>query len=286
MTITTHNFAKPARLTGNWSQRLTAWFQSAFALASKTWAKEVSGSLEARVRDIEIVRCGEALSRLDEAAAGYRISLAGNRLRTLLIVSRPLLLTFVDGLLGQAVEKLPADRELTDVERPIAEYFLQTLWLTFFKDTWPGAVQVIWEFPQAENNPQCSRLFAPDELIVVFTCEIRGPFGVQECSWLFQKKGLAELMGWDEGDVVPTEPQGSRIETLVRSLPLDVVVVLGGVDICISQLSQLQVGDVILLNQRVGEPLTALIGDEAKFRGWAGRTGSSLAFRIDSLIEG
>jgi flagellar motor switch protein FliM len=286
MTITVHNFAKPARLTGDWSQRLTGWFQSAFALATKAWAKEVSGTLEARLRDIEIVRCGEILARVDEAAAGYRVALAGNRLRTLLILPRPLLLTLIDGLLGQAVEQLPADRELTDVERPIGEYFLQTLWLAFFKDTWPGAVQVIWEFPQSESNPQCSRLFAPDELVVVFSCEIRGPFGVQECFWLFQKKGLAELMGWDESDAVSTEPQGSRIEALVRSLPLDIVVVLGGVEICISQLSQLQVGDVILLNQRVGEPLTAKIGDEAKFRGWAGRSGSSIAFRIDSLIEG
>jgi flagellar motor switch protein FliM len=286
MTITVYNFAKPARLTGDWSQRLTGWFYAAFALATKAWAKELSGSLEASVCDIDIARCGEILSGLGEAVAGYRVALVDTRLPTLLILPRPLLLTLVDGLLGQAVDQLPADRELTDVERPICEYFLQTLWLAFFKDTWPGAVQGIWEYPQAENNPQCSRLFAPDELVVVFTCEIRGPFGAQTCTWLFQKKGLAELMGWDESDAVSTEPQGSRIETLVRSLPLDVVVVLGGVEICISQLSQLRVGDVILLNQRVVEPLTALIGDEAKFRGWAGRSGSSIAFRIDSLIEG
>jgi flagellar motor switch protein FliM len=286
MTITVHNFAKPAQLIGDWSQRLTGWFQSAFVLAGKAWAKEISGALEAHVRHIEIVRCGEFLSRLDDAAAGYRITLAGNRLPTLLVLSRPMLLALVDGLLGQALESLPADRELTDVERPIAEYFLQTLWLTFFKDTWPGPVPGIWEFPQAERNLQCSRLFAPDELVVVFSCEIRGTFGVQECSWLFQRKGLAELLGWNEDAVGSKEPQASRIETLVRSLPLDVVVVLGGVEICISQLSTLQVGDVILLNQRVSEPLTALIGDEAKFLGWAGRTGSSMAFRIDSLIEG
>jgi flagellar motor switch protein FliM len=286
MTITLHNFAKPARLAGDWKQRLSSWFQAAFMLAGKAWSREIAGALEAHVVDIETVRAADVLAEFGDRSAGYRILVAGNRLPTLLLLPRPLLLTVIDGLLGATVDTLVADRELTAVEQSVAEYFLQTLWLTAFKDSWPCAAQVIWQFPRAEPNPGCSRLFAPDELVAAFRCELRGPFGVQECVWLFQKKGLAEVMGWGDGDPILAEPHGSRIEMLVHQLPLDVVVVLGDVEVCISQLSQLQVGDVILLNQRTNEPLTALVGDEPKFRGWAGRAGFSTAFRIDSLIGG
>jgi flagellar motor switch protein FliM len=286
MTITLHNFAKPARLAGDWKQRLSGWFQSAFALAGKAWSREISGSLEAHLGDIEMVRACDILSECGARSAGYRIVVAGTRLPTLLLLPRPLLLTVIDGLLGATVAALAADRELTAVEQSVAEYFLQTLWITSFKDTWPCEEQAVWQFPRAEANPECSRLFAPDELVVAFRCELRGPFGTQACAWLFQKKGLAEVMGWGDNDPLLAEPPGSRIEMLVRQLPLDLVVVLGDVEVCISQLSQLQIGDVILLNQRTNEPLTALVGDEPKFRGWAGRSGSGTAFRINSLIEG
>ncbi len=286
MTVTAYNFAKPAQLSGEGNQRLLGWFRTAFALAGKAWAKEFPYALQAGERDLDTRRCGDVLARLGDGTVGFRIVIAGNRLPTLLLLPRPLLLALVGGLLGESAEQLPADRELTAVEQSLAEYFLQTLWLPFFKDAWPGAVQAIWEWPQPEPNLACSRLIAADEPVVVFSWSLTGPFGAAPCTWLFHRKGLAELIGHGEAEAAPAEPAGTRVEALVRNLPIDLVVVLGSADVCLSQLAHLQVGDVILLNQRVGEPLTARVNDEPKFRGWAGRSGSGTAFRIDSVIEG
>jgi len=284
MTIRAYNFAKPPRLVGDWNQRLTGWFSAALHLAAKGWPRDLPFALEAHTLELDTFRCADALARLPDGQAGYRIVIAGNRLPTLLVLPRPLLLALVGGLLGETGEQLPEDRELTPVEQSLAEYFLQNLWVPFFKETWPSAVQVIWEWPQPEPNPQCSRVVPSDASVVVFTCVLRGPFGEQTCSWLFPKKGLAELLGAAEPDAPPADAATARVETLVRNLPLDFVVVLSRVEISLAQLAELQVGDVILLHQRVGEPLAAQVGDETKFLGWAGRSGSSTAFRIESVI--
>jgi flagellar motor switch protein FliM len=222
---------------------------------------------------------------MQDSLAGYRITIGENRLPTLLLVPRSLLLVLTLGLLGETVERAPDDRELTDLERSLIEYFLQTQWLPAFKETWPSDVDAIWQSPQTEVNPACSRLFKPDELVLVFTCVVMVPFGEQKLSWLFHKKGLAQLVGLRETTATPADPAHSNLEALVRGMPLDLVVVLGKVELGIAQLARLEVGDVLLLHQQVSEPLTAMVGDEPKFRGWAGRAGTSAAFRIESLID-
>jgi flagellar motor switch protein FliM len=284
MTIRAYNFAKPPSLVGDWNQRLTAWFQAALHLAAKAWPREMPFALDPRIAELDTFRCADALARLPDGQVGYRILIAGNRLPTLLVLPRRLLLALVGGLLGETGETLPDDRELTPVEQSLAEYFLQNLWVPFFREAWPGAVQVIWEWPQPEPNPQCSRFVPADTSVVVFTCVLHGPFGEQSCVWLFPRKGLAELLGAAEPDTAPAESAAVRVEALVRNLPMDIVVILGRVEISLAQLAELQVGDVIVLQQRVGEPLTAQVGDETKFLGWAGRSGASTAFRIESVI--
>ncbi|MFO0865831.1 MAG: FliM/FliN family flagellar motor C-terminal domain-containing protein [Gemmataceae bacterium] len=78
---------------------------------------------------------------------------------------------------------------------------------------------------------------------------------------------------------------GNQLEALVRNLPLDVTVILGTVEVPLAQLANLQRGDLILLEQRISEPLSAYLGDKPFFRGWPTRAGSYQAFAIDSLLD-
>src|SRR4051794_41112477 len=128
MSIRAYDFAKPPRASGSWFQRLTSWFRAAFQQAAKAWARELPFALEPDLRDIDVVRAADALHLLPDNSVGYKIAIAGSQLPTLLVLPRPLLLAIVQGLLGESCDKLPEDRDLTEVERSLVEYFLQTLW--------------------------------------------------------------------------------------------------------------------------------------------------------------
>ncbi len=87
---------------------------------------------------------------------------------------------------------------------------------------------------------------------------------------------------------VPTRSEQDtprKLEALVRELPIEVTVDLGMVELPIAQLARLTPGDLLILNQRVSEPLIARVDSRPKFRGWPGRVGSRQSLQIESLRE-
>jgi len=292
MNIVSYNFADPARLPGEQEQRLTAWLRSACALANKGWSKEFLYQVQGRFQGVASARPAEALAALPETVLAYPVAV-GERLITLLAFPRPLVLTLVCGLIGDRGDQLHADRELTVVEESLFEYFLQRLWFPAWKETMPyhppvnqeGEGAPRWEIRQRLTNPRWSKLFAKQERLVRCTLVVQGPFGEQECWWLTPGKDLFPLLGIASVAVEATPVAGPKLESVVKEIPVDVTVLLGSVDLPLSQLSRLSPGDVIILNQRVWEPLVAQVGGLTKLQGWAGRAGSLQAFQVQSIQD-
>jgi len=111
-----HDFTKPTRLPTDWHQRLTAWFKTALALASKTWAKELPVALETSFKDVDLCFAHQALARLSDGFLAYRVKLAQDRVPTFFTMPKALLLNLVGALLGEKATDT-AERELTPVEK-------------------------------------------------------------------------------------------------------------------------------------------------------------------------
>jgi len=282
-----HDFTKPTRLPTDWQNRLTSWFRSAVALANKSWAKELPVPLEVSVLALDVCFAHQALSRLTEAFLAYRVKVAGERVPTLFTLPRPLLLNLVGALVGEKTADA-ADRELTPVEENLMEYFLAKYWLTLFRETWPGSNPVSWVLEPREANPQCSKVFSPADVLVSLNWQIKGPWGESAGTWLFQKKGLLEELGGADTLTpapIPEAQVSARRQAIISALPIAIEVVLGTAELKLSQLSRLQVGDVVVLDQRCDEGATAKAGDRNLFRGQVGRVGSCKALRIESAVE-
>ena len=84
---------------------------------------------------------------------------------------------------------------------------------------------------------------------------------------------------------VPDASTRVRLESLVRELNTEVAVRLGTVQLSTPQLANLRVGDLVVLDQRVGDPLQATIGDEPRYLGWPGQVGLRQAYVIDSEVR-
>jgi flagellar motor switch protein FliM len=213
--------------------------------------------------------------------------IAGTCLPTLLVLPRLLLLQLIGLMLGDNVEAA-TDRDLTLVEENLADYFLVHLWLPFFRESWPGAHMVPWELQERDSNPQGGRFFGAADVLLNFSWQLRGPWGEASGLWFFQKKGLLDALA--DGAPAAKAPIDEktamlRKQALVGSLPMRVDFVLGTTELKLSQLSRLQVGDVVLLDQRNEEGVSAGAGNRNLFRGRIGRVGSWKAFRIESFLE-
>ena len=288
MSVTPYDFTKPIRLPADWLHRLTGWFESACTLANRNWAKQLPTPLELAVAPLDTSYVQNVLPNLPASVIGYRVQIAGGQLPTLLTLPRVLLLQVIGIMLGEDGKTVPEDRELSLVEENLADYFLVNLWLPFFRESWPGARIVTWELGEREPAPQRTRFFPPGEVLLILPWQLKGPWGVSEGFWFMQKKGVLEALG--DGQAGAPAPLDERIlaqrkQALVSTLPVRLEFTLGRTELTLSQLSRLQVGDVMLLDQGNDDGIVGGAGSHRLFRGQVGRVGSWKAFKIEAFLQ-
>jgi flagellar motor switch protein FliM len=287
MTLKPYNFRKPDRLVGSLEQRLSAWLRAAGRMAGEKGAAYLPFRIEMTPRQLEIAPPAEALSCLSDAMIGYRVALAGGPPTMLFVWPRPLALALVAGLMGETPAELPEDRVLSTVELSLCEYLMQSLPAVVLQETWIGKVPLKLTVCEHEPSPRWTRLFIKVEQVLQCTFTLRTSFGEQDWYWLAPYPALYELINHPGEDEMARTSQDTlgKLEALVRELPIVVSVELGMVELPLAQVADLAQGDLLVLNQRVSEPLLVRVDNRAKFRGWPGRVGSRQSLQIESLCE-
>jgi flagellar motor switch protein FliM len=286
MKIELYNFRKPSRLAVEVELELIRWLERGCVLASEAWSQQVSFPLELAFRQVEASRLADVVAPLPEFMAGYAVSLGPRETNTLMLMPRPAVLAVVAGMLGDPAQEVPSDRELTPVEASLTEYLLQLL-LDCLRDSWRIGELVRMQLRHAEVQPKRTRLFSAEQNLTVCQLALTGPFGEQAWHWLIPQESLVEELGRAGVGGSSEQSAGARprLEMIVRDVPVELSVRLGVADLPVAQLTQLRVGDLVILDQRVAEPLCASVAGETKFRVWPGRVGSRQAFQIESRIE-
>lgn len=279
-----YDFRKPPRLAGGLEQRLESWLRSAAQLAGQRCQRHVPLGLEVTLRAVETLRPEDALARLPEAAVGFRALVGEQNIASLFVWPRPLALALVGGALGNVVRDLPPDRDLTVVEESLCEYLMQQLLAAALCDTWPGPASLPVAVRQREPAPRWARLLCPLERVLLCTFAVGGVLGEQSWYWLAPPQGpLEELASLGRPPEAAEQVGGRKLESFVRELPVEVVIDLGSAEVTLSQLAALKPGDLLILGQRVSEPLPGRIDGKNKFRAWPGRVGSRQAVQVESL---
>lgn len=279
MTVTPYNFRKPGRLGSALEQQFHGWLATACALASSRWQKDLPQPVEILAGQLDSLRARPAFRALPDDCVAYRVALQ-DQLVTVMTWPRPLVLAVIGTLLGDPLDGLPGDRELTPVDESLFEFFLRDFFLPSFLESWNGEAAVRSDVSDRLREPRFAKIYTPEESLLSATLQVKGPFGESEWRWLFPKRGLlANFEDSDEGK--PTPASREQVEEQVRGLPIEVVVRLGSVALPLAQLAHLRVGDIILLDQPVNQPLVADVADNEKLRGWPGRVGNRQAFRIE-----
>jgi flagellar motor switch protein FliM len=284
MTADLYDFRNPARLDGGVSKRLDTWLSEACRAADRHWAVHLPFATQCQLTKCDVVLPEDWLAGMPEAALGFQASLGEGGPQSLLILPRTLALALLAGLMGDQPQSVPEDRALTPVEEALCGYMFDHLFVHPFQTTWPGAKPLALRPGPRSNNPRETKIFPEGEGVLVWSFRVDGPFGQMEWCWMLPRsKWLLEL--------APAPPAGpppelrSRLETLAREFPVDLDVTLGTAEVSLAELKRLREGDLLILDQRVCDPLTARLSGFERFRVWPGAAGSRQAVQIDSSIE-
>ena len=257
-----------------------AWLAESSRLAAPIWAKLLPFKTEIVTGPPEVIPAGLALPRFGTSVAGLTINV--DPFDTLLSAfPRRLLLAILAGLMNESPTALPADRELTNLESTLCEYFVRELLIPPLQVAWPlpeplrlsagprGLVGQLWRLPATEPL-----------LVSEFT--LKTPFGDHGFHLLLPKSEWLEALATPVAARVQSQSPTNRrlIETLVGEMNVDLAVVLGTADLTLFDLVRLRTGDLVMLNQKVDDPLEATVGGTKKFRVWPGARGSRQAVQV------
>lgn len=285
MNALSYDFRRPSRLAEEVEESLSLWLRTMCSLLAEKWGQQLSFPVNLTAQAPEVVRPADAMQQA-RASIGYRIELGPARIESLFVLGRPLALALMLGLLGDPGEKLPDDREPTLVELSLGEMAMQEF-AKAVTESWPAQQPLACRLGTVVLRPERLRMFPNDENVVIAPIEFSSGFGTETCRWLIPHEGVRSLFS----DVscgtskAAQETARPKLEALAREIPIEVSVRLGRATLRVSDLANLRCGDLVVLDQRIMEPLVASVDSQATFRGWPGRVGSRMAFQIESLVE-
>ena len=83
-----------------------------------------------------------------------------------------------------------------------------------------------------------------------------------------------------------TETERDALESGISRTKINLTAVVGGSNITVSELLNLQRGDIIMLNKKVEEPLEIFVENQLKFKAKPGIKKKNVAVMITEVVEG
>lgn len=180
-------------------------------------------------------------------------------------------------------------RELTDIEIGVLKNLYRRL-LENINYVWADIFEVTPNIQSVETNPQLNQIISPNETVVVVTLSTtvnknQGlvnfclPFMLLEpvLPKLTARHWFASLEG------VEAEVYRKKISNYLERSEINLTAVCGQSNLTVRDFLQLQVGDVITLDNVVGQDMELFVEERLKFRIQPGTVGSKLAVQVTAF---
>ncbi len=203
---------------------------------------------------------------------------------TLLHIGNELLFVLLDRILGGGGQS-NHKREFTDIELNLIEGVMEEFVLAL-KEAWSNFDEPSFHIKNMETNPQFARPVPSNEMCLVFnfrmeTGEKKGNFSF--CIPYVSIKPVLDKMDaksiFTDGRQTVSKGTATLKHSLAK-LELSPSVVLGKSRITLSNMENLEVGDIIKLDRSIGQNLEMVVGNKVMFQVQPGKVSNRLAVQI------
>lgn len=180
---------------------------------------------------------------------------------------------------------------LTEIETMILERMF-TRALDNFTEAWKNIVDITPKLEIMEVNPQFMQIVSPNETVAVisFSTKIGSTTGMMNLCLphvvlepLMPKLSAHHWFSQQKKEIGTEEY--NKLQKKIHYANLPITVRLGTSVITVSDLLQLSNGDVIQLDNKVEEPLMAIVGQVPKYKVVPGSAKGKLAVQITDVID-
>jgi flagellar motor switch protein FliM len=263
---------------------------------AKTHRISLSGSLR-RMLDInvcqaEMIKFGEFIRTLPVPTSLHILKMEPLRGHVLFMIESRLIFNLVDcffGGTGRGSYKIEG-RDFTSIEyRVISKVVKQVI--IDLEQAWQPITAVSFGFVRSEVNPQFATIIPPTDAVIVVRYELEMdrlmgrmalvlPYSTIEpirtkLYASFQSDQLEVDVGWI-----------TRLRKLLHDVSVEVTVELGSCELKGSELMNMDVGDVIMLDNDFNKPLVVKVEGVPKLTATPGICRGNLAFQVHGDVDG
>lgn len=197
---------------------------------------------------------------------------------------------FIDRVLGGRFNTTEENREFTEIELAIIERIIIQM-LNIMKEPWKDVIQLKPVLEKIETNTQFAQIISPNEIVALVTFDVRvsdvqGMFNV--CIPYISVEPIISRLNtryWFSNIKKQHDEYAQKmIQAKISETKAPVKAILGNTKITVSDLMELQVGDVLPLNKNINEEIDVYVADLHKFKAKPGVRKSRLAIKITSLV--
>jgi flagellar motor switch protein FliM len=243
---------------------------------------------------VQIIKFGDYLKMLKPPLAVNTIRLHPLRGFSVIIIDPNVVFSSLDsffGGFGKGVGDLPPGRMFTPTESRIINIILDVFFRSL-KEAWAPVTEIDCEKVSAEINPQFAQIADENDLVVLNRFEAdataNGGKGFMDLVYPYATlKPLRELLrnrvqtgdGNEESDKI----WRNQLADAVKDAELEMNILLGKLQISLSQLQQMQAGDVLYFKK--ADHARAMIRDLPVYDVEVGTMGSQTAVKIVEAIS-
>lgn len=290
MTIEEFDFRRPGRLPDFVDGMLSAWEEKLARELSGRWGRQFGSPVEVEAKGTRLARSNEVIARYSPESMASRVLVGEGKSESFICFSRETTRQLVTGLLGETpqaeteaeteveTETDKEDRELTELELTLANLLFEEF-ASALCEAKPEQLDLNANASSAEPWEEIVLSMDSEDDMVILCFEVGAPFTGLIIEWVLPVS-VAKEFALRVFDSTGVEKQGSELEHLVKQLPIEVVIRLGNRQLEMAQLANLKPGDVLVLDQRIDQPLVALVDGIPKYEGWPGKSGTRQAFQV------
>ena len=291
--IRNYDFAKPSKFSKDHLRTLLNIFENYSRLLSTNLPAYFRKNVQVEVMDAEAATYSEFSNALSNPVLLGVVNFSPLEGNIILELGSNLGFTIVDRMLGGGGNPLEKNRDFTEIELIILERIME-ICTNLLIDPWESVISVNPRVERLETNSQFAQFISPTEMTAIITMNIKIgtveglmhvciPYNCVEqvIDKLNMKYWYSTMKEKDDGIYK------DAVESIIDHAKIPIRAQLGRSTISFNDFLNIQKGDIIKLNTRVGDELNVYVGNLNKFTALPGvsKETHSHAVRITSIIR-
>lgn len=199
----------------------------------------------------------------------------------------------VDRLMGGTDELFAPDRDYTEIELSLLRMVIQNI-TKYIQDVWRSFVPVNAQLQNVETNGRFVQAFSSQDIVVIITLDIddelyKGSANI--CMPTDNLENLVSSFAMKYNHTVKQQDEDKeklKRQQMLTSIEESEITLEAHLDDCVmsfGDISQLQINDVVSLNKKISEDISAQVEGIPLFRARLGEKNSQKALKITEAEE-